>query len=93
MPSKRKKSDRAANAPKLQVPAALLDQPVQGPMRQDEVQAVCRSLKRAVIERAMGAEMSHHFGYAPGDPKPTEQSNHRNGTDVTPLFRTYLELE
>jgi transposase-like protein len=80
MPNKRKKSDRAASAPELTVPAALLDQLVTGPMTQDEVETVCRSLKKAVIERAMGAEMSQHLGYAPGDPKPGDQANHRNGT-------------
>jgi transposase-like protein len=39
-----------------------------------------RSLKKAVIERAMNAEMSGHLGYAPGEEKPEDQSNHRNGT-------------
>jgi transposase-like protein len=37
-------------------------------------------LKKAVIERAMSAELSQHLGYAPGEPKPAEQDNHRNGT-------------
>jgi transposase-like protein len=27
----------------------------------------------------MGAEMTDHLGYAPGDPKPTDQANRRNG--------------
>ena len=48
-------------------------------MTQDEVEAVCRSLKKAVIERAMNAELSDHLGYEPGEAKPEEQSNHRNG--------------
>jgi len=46
-------------------------------MTQDEVEAVCRSLKRAVIEYAMGGEMTHHLGYSPGGAK---QTDHRNGT-------------
>jgi len=28
----------------------------------------------------MGGEMSHHLGYSPGEAKPAEQANHRNGT-------------
>jgi transposase-like protein len=80
MPSKRKKSDGAASAPELKVPAVLLDQLVKGPMTQEEVEAVCRSLKKAVIERAMGAEMTEHLGYSPGEAKPADQDNHRNGT-------------
>ena len=49
-------------------------------MTQEEVEAVCRSLKKAVIERAIGGEMTHHLGYSPGEAKPAEQANHRNGT-------------
>src|SRR5512139_1647189 len=39
-----------------------------------------RSLKKAVIERAMSAEMSDHLGYRQGDEKPEGQTNQRNGT-------------
>jgi putative transposase len=28
----------------------------------------------------LGAELSHHLGYAPGEEKPRGQANHRNGT-------------
>ncbi|MCM2311615.1 MAG: IS256 family transposase [Steroidobacteraceae bacterium] len=80
MPSKRKQPFGAKPVPELNIPAALLDHLVKGPMTQDEVEAVCRSLKKAVIERAMGGEMTHHLGYSPGEAKPAEQANHRNGT-------------
>jgi transposase-like protein len=39
-----------------------------------------RSLKKAVIERAMNAEMSDHLGYRQGESKPEGQTNQRNGT-------------
>lgn len=39
-----------------------------------------RSLKKAVIERAMSAEMSGHLGYGQGEAKPAGQSNQRNGS-------------
>jgi len=80
MPSKRKQPFGAKPVPELNIPAALLDHVVKGPMTQEEVEAVCRSLKKAVIERAMGGEMTHHLGYSPGDAKPAEQANYRNGT-------------
>jgi transposase-like protein len=80
MPSKRKQPFGAKPVPELNIPAALLDHVVKGPMTQDEVEAVCRSLKKAVIERAMGGEMTHHLGYSPGEAKPDDQANHRNGT-------------
>jgi transposase-like protein len=80
MPSKRKQPFGAKPVPELNIPPALLDHVVKGPMTQEEVEAVCRSLKKAVIERAMGGEMTHHLGYSPGGAKPAEQANHRNGT-------------
>ena len=35
-----------------------------------------------MIERALGAELSHHLGYRPGADKPEESSNHRNGASA-----------
>lgn len=49
-------------------------------MTAEAVEAVMRKFKKAVIERALGAEMSHHLGYAPGMVKPQEVTNHRNGS-------------
>ena len=66
MPSKRKQSEAAASGRELIVPKELLDQLVKGPMTQGEVDTVCGVLKKAIIERAMSAEMSKHLGYAPG---------------------------
>src|SRR5256885_14982092 len=37
------------------------------------------AFKKALIERALGAELSHHLGYAPGTAKPESSGNHRNG--------------
>jgi putative transposase len=46
------------------IPIELLDQFVTGPMTADAVEAATRKFKKAIIERALGAEMSHHLGYA-----------------------------
>ena len=53
---------------------------VKGPMSAEEVQALCLSFKKALIERAMGAELSHHLGYRPGESRPAGVDNHRNGS-------------
>lgn len=55
------------------MPKELLDQLVSGPMTQGDLEAMFRSLKKAVIERAMKAEMSGHLGYESGELKPTGQ--------------------
>jgi len=61
------------------IPKELLDHFVKGPMTAGDVEDVMRQLKKALIERALGAEMSHHLGYSPGEAKPEDAANHRNG--------------
>ena len=39
-------------------------------------------MKKALAERILGAELTHHLGYGPGEAKPEEQANHRNGTTM-----------
>jgi transposase-like protein len=38
------------------------------------------AFKKALIEAAMNAELTHHLGYAPGADRPDEVANHRNGS-------------
>ena len=69
----------AAQTALSRISPALLDQIVTGPMTQDGIEEVMRGFKKALIERVLGAEMSHHLGYASGGVKPTDASNQRNG--------------
>jgi putative transposase len=47
-------------------------------------EGLLKDLTRKVINRAMGAELSHHLGYEPGEAPPQGQDNRRNGkTDKT----------
>jgi putative transposase len=63
------------------VPDTVLNQfAPDGPLTAADVEAATCRFKKALIERALGAELSHHLGYAAGEPKPDETSNHRNGT-------------
>lgn len=61
------------------IPKELIDQFVTGPMSAEAVNAASVAFKKALIERALGAELSHHLGYESGAPKPDTASNHRNG--------------
>ena len=68
-------------APLAPIPAELLDQFVrQGPLSPEELEAAVRRFKKAIIERALGGELTHHLGYPPGGTRPDEMTNHRNGT-------------
>jgi putative transposase len=44
-----------------------------------EVESATRRFKKALIERALGAELTYHLGYSAGEPKPDLATNHRNG--------------
>ena len=77
---KMQKANAAAQAAVLpKIPPELLDQLVKGPMTAEAVEDASRAFKKALIERALGAEMSHHLGYPAGADKPEEATNHRNG--------------
>ncbi|MBN3783708.1 IS256 family transposase [Burkholderia sp. Ac-20345] len=69
----------AARGPLPELPKELLDQLVKGPMTPAEVQDLMLAFNKAIIERAMGAEMNLHLGYPSGQPKPAGQANERNG--------------
>jgi putative transposase len=63
------------------VPDAVLDH-FAGPARMmtaGEVEEAVRRYKKALLERALGAELTHHLGY-PAGALPEARGNHRNGT-------------
>src|SRR4029077_7466239 len=76
-----KRKSLTPDAPLAPVPSEILDQFVrQGPLSPEELEAAVRRFKQALIERALGGELTHHLGYPPGGSKPEETTNHRNGT-------------
>src|SRR5262245_50136010 len=80
MPRPRRKT-LVRETPLTPVPAEILDQFVRaGPISPEELDAAVRRFKKALIERALGGELTHHLGYPPGGTKPDDVTNHRNGT-------------
>ena len=78
MPSKTKRAI-AATAALPSIPKELIDQFVTGPMSAEAVNDLSFAFKKALIERALGAELSHHLGYPAGAAQPEDAANHRNG--------------
>jgi len=80
MPSKKKpaKTDMAALP---SIPHELIEQLTGGttPMTAEQINATTMALKKALIERALGAELSYHLGYPPGTARPEDAVNQRNG--------------
>ncbi len=80
MPSRKTtKAALAAAARMPSIPKELIDQFVTGPMSAEAVQDISMAFKKALIERVLGAELSHHLGYRSGETKPEGGINHRNG--------------
>jgi len=83
MPSKTKLKNAAIAAQSAalpKIPKEVMDQFVTGPMTGEAVNAASMAFKKALIERAMGAELGHHLGYPAGAAKPDRAGNQRNGT-------------
>jgi len=80
MPRKTKTTAAADKAAQPQFSAELLEQLIPGPVTPAELEGIFQQFKKSVLERALGAELSHHLGYAPGQAKPEGgAANHRNG--------------
>src|SRR5262252_2828718 len=78
MPRRRKDPDDPALKP---VAGKILDEFVpDGLLTAQDVDAAMRRFKKALLERALGAELTHHLGYPPGAHKPDAATNERNGT-------------
>lgn len=80
MPSK-KKPAAAGTAALPSIPHELIEQLTGGttPMTAEQINATTMALKKALIERALGAELSYHLGYPPGSARPEDAVNQRNG--------------
>jgi len=76
------KAAQAAAARMPSIPKELIDQFVTGPMSAEAVQDISMAFKKALIERALSAELSHHLGYGAGEAKAEQAGNHRNGVSA-----------
>ena len=56
-------------------------------------QGLLRELTRALVERAMHAELTHHLGYEKHAPDGRNSGNSRNGTSVKTLKGDFGEVE
>ena len=79
MPSKVRKLEReVAKLPSI--PKELVSLFVSGPMTGEAINEAGLAFKKALVEAALEAELSHHLGYEAGGDRPEHVSNHRNGS-------------
>jgi putative transposase len=79
-PQKAVQASKDALALQPRIPPELLDSLVKGPMTALEIEQMSSALKRALIERALGAELSHHLS------TDDAEGNHRNGASGKTLL-------
>jgi transposase-like protein len=65
------------------VPDAILNQfAPEGMLTAADVEAATRRFKKALLERALGAELGHHLALEADGPAPAAPANHRNGSSA-----------
>ena len=80
MPRKINKPAISGKSAQSQISAKLLEELIPGPVTKEEFEDIFQNFKKAFIERALSAEMSHHLGYTSGQVKLEGTTNHRNGS-------------
>jgi putative transposase len=78
----RESSEMARKKKEPAIPAELLDQLLKDYEKPADLlgkDGILDQLKKAVMERALGAELTEHLGYAAGDPSGSGSGNSRNG--------------
>jgi putative transposase len=65
-----------------QLSKQMLQELIPGPVTKERFEDIFHNFKKAFIERALNAEMSHHRGYGLGQAKPEAATNHRNGSSA-----------
>src|SRR3974377_1321248 len=81
---------------KTAIPLELLDQLLSNYRKPEDLtgeDGLFKQLKKALIERALGAELSEHLGYEKGDPAGRGSGNSRNGTSSKRLLTEDGEVE
>ena len=82
MPRNLKTAAGSGKAALPQLSAQMLEELIPGPVTKEQFEDIFQNFKKAFIERALNAEMSHHLGYAAGQAKPEDATNHRNGSSA-----------
>src|SRR5215211_2843909 len=78
------------------IPPELLDQLLANYKSPEDLtgeNGLFKQLKKALIERALGAELTEHLGYEKGDPAGRGSGNSRNGTSGKTILTEVGEIE
>ena len=71
----------------------MIDRWLKNGRKPEDVQGLLQQITKAVLERAMQAEMSEHLGYERHDPAGNNSGNSRNGVSRKKLKGDFGEIE
>jgi len=77
MPKREVEKDAGEN--EVTIKPELVNEILKGYRGPQDFESLFKQFKKAVVERALGAELTQHLGYEKGQDKPEHQTNHRNG--------------
>ena len=72
----------------MEIKKELIDELLKNYQKPEDVigeNGLLKQLTKALLERAMGAELTHHLGYEKSDPAGYHSGNSRNGTTAKTL--------
>ena len=78
---------------RVKIKPELLDEALKEYRGPQDLEEIFKEFKKAVLERALGAELSQHLGYGKGEDKPEHQTNHRNGASGKRILTDQGRLE
>ena len=90
MPKNTEGEDQGA---RVSIKPELVDEVLKEYRGPEDFEAIFKQFKKAVVERALGAELTQHLGYDKGQDKPEHQSNHRNGVSGKRILTDQGSLE
>src|SRR5215831_1240483 len=79
-----------------EIKPGLVDELLKGYEKPEDIigeNGLLKRLTKALLERAMNAEMTHHLGYEKHDPAGNNSGNSRNGTSSKTVKGEFGELE
>lgn len=80
----------------MEIRTELIDELLKGYQKPDDIigeNGLLKQFVKAVLERAMNAELTHHLGYEKHDPGGYNSGNSRNGTSGKTVKGDFGELE
>src|SRR5439155_16084587 len=80
----------------MEIKKELLDELIKDYKKPEDLigeTGISKQLQKALLERVMGAELTHHLGYEKHDPAGNNSGNSRNGTSSKTVKGNFGELE